>query len=127
MKAELNSSSGPRLILVTPGSFIMGSPQNEPGHMYWEGQREITLSHAFYLGATPVTQRQYERVTGENPTDHPGTAEDAPVDSVGWQASSTARTVPIVVGMNSFADSSNSGCPKEVHLRNYRHDSVFDG
>jgi len=84
MKAELISSSGARLILVTPGSFIMGSPQSEQGHMYWEGEREVTLSHKFYLGATPVTQRQYERATGENPTDHPGAGKDAPVDSVNW-------------------------------------------
>ncbi len=84
MKAELISSSGARLILVTPGSFIMGSPQSEKGHMYWEGEREVTLSHKFYLGATPVTQRQYEWATGENPTDHPGAGKDAPVDSVNW-------------------------------------------
>jgi len=86
MKSELTSSSGVRLIPVTPGSFIMGSPRSEVGHEFWEGEREVTLSHEFYLGATPVTQRQYERVTGENPTDHPGSAEDAPVDSVRWQA-----------------------------------------
>ncbi|MBC8353803.1 MAG: SUMF1/EgtB/PvdO family nonheme iron enzyme [Planctomycetes bacterium] len=84
MTAELISSSGARLIQVTPGSFIMGSPQSEPGHMYWEGKREVTLSHEFYLGATPVTKRQYERVTGENPTDHAGAGKDAPVDSVNW-------------------------------------------
>jgi len=86
MKSELTSSNGVRLIPVTPGSFIIGSPQNEVGHEFWEREREVTLSHEFYLGATPVTQRQFELVTGENPTDHPGTAEDAPVDSVRWQA-----------------------------------------
>jgi hypothetical protein len=86
MKSELTSSNGVRLIPVTPGSFIMGSRQTEVGHEFWEGERDVTLSREFYLGATPVTQRQYERVTGENPTNHPGTAEDAPVDSVRWQA-----------------------------------------
>ena len=62
MKSELTSSSGVRLILVTPGSFIMGSPQDEVGREYWEGEREVTLPYEFYLGATPVTQRQFERV-----------------------------------------------------------------
>ena len=84
MKAELISSSGARLILVTPGSFIMGSPPSEQGHMPWEEEREVTLSHEFYLGATPVTQAQYERATGENPTVHPAAGKDAPVDSVSW-------------------------------------------
>jgi formylglycine-generating enzyme required for sulfatase activity len=86
MKSELTSSNGVRLIPVTPGSFIIESPQNEVGHEFWEIEREVTLSHEFYLGATTVTQRQFELATGENPTDHPGTAEDAPVDSVRWQA-----------------------------------------
>jgi sulfatase modifying factor 1 len=95
MKAELTSSNGVRLIPVTPGSFIMGSPQNEVGHEFWETEREVTLPYEFYLGATPVTQRQFELVVTrpayalcswaeENPTDHP-TARDAPVDSVWWQ------------------------------------------
>lgn len=84
MKSELTSSNGARLILVTPGSFIMGSPVNEAGRQYWEREREVTLPYEYYLGATPVTQRQYERVTGENPTDHQ-IAEDAPADSIGWQ------------------------------------------
>ncbi len=84
MKAKLISSNGASLILVTPGSFIMGCPQSEPGHMVWEAEHEVTLSYNFYLGATPVTQRQYEWVTGHNPTDHPGSDKDAPVDSVSW-------------------------------------------
>jgi hypothetical protein len=95
MKSELTSSSGARLILVTPGSFIMGSPPDEVGRQYWEGEREVTLPYEFYFGATPVTQRQFELIipspayamcswAEERPTDHP-TARDAPVDSVGWR------------------------------------------
>jgi sulfatase modifying factor 1 len=86
MKSEWTSSSGVRLIPVIPGSFIMGSPLNEVGHEFWEGTREVTLSHEFCLGAAPVTQRQFNLVTAKNPTDHLGTADDAPVDSVSWQA-----------------------------------------
>jgi hypothetical protein len=84
MNSELTSSSGVRLIQVTPGSFIMGSPENEMGRAYGEREREVTVPHEFFLGATPVTQIQYERVTGKNPTDHQ-LAEDAPADSIGWQ------------------------------------------
>jgi len=53
MKSELTSSSGVRLILVPPGSFIMGSPPNEVGRAYFEREREVTLSHEFYLGMAP--------------------------------------------------------------------------
>ena len=86
MKSELTSTCGVRLIPVTPGAFIMGSPPSEIGREFWEVQREVSLFYEFYLGATPVTQSQYERITGENPTDHGESAKDAPVDSVRWQA-----------------------------------------
>ena len=85
MISELISSNGIRLIPLPPGSFTMGCPQDEAGHRFWETEREVTLSHEVYLGATPVTQKQYEQVTGENPTDHAGSADDAPIDSVRWQ------------------------------------------
>ena len=95
MKSELTSSNGIRLIPVTPGSFIMGSPENKVGHEFWERERDVRLPYDFYLGATPVTQRQFELVitcpayalcswAAENLKDHP-TAKDAPVDSVWWQ------------------------------------------
>ena len=88
MKPELTSSSGVRLIPVTPASFIMGSPQSEVGHAYWEGEREVTLSHEFYLGATPVTHRQFELVVPgfQRQLAHHSAVADAPVSSVPWKS-----------------------------------------
>ena len=97
MKSELTTSCGARLIRVAPGSFIMGSPENEAGRAYWEPDREVTLPYEFYLGRAPVTQRQFERVipspryascswAERRATDDP--AKDAPVDSVGWGGAS---------------------------------------
>lgn len=71
------------MIRVPAGSFIMGSPESEDGHRVWEQQREVTFVNDFYLGQTPVTQEQYEVVTGTNPTDHE-VIRNAPVDSVNW-------------------------------------------
>lgn len=91
MKSELTSSCDARLIRVTPGSFIMGSLQDEVGRQYWEGEREVTLEHEYYLGAAPVTQIQYERVMGGSSAGrtfpaHPRTSDDAPADSIRWQS-----------------------------------------
>ena len=58
------------MIRVPAGSFTMGSPESEEGHVVWEQQREVTFENDFYLGKSPVTQEQYEAVTGTNPTDH---------------------------------------------------------
>lgn len=95
MKSELTSSNGVRLIRVPAGSFVMGSPADELGHAPWEREREVTLPNEFYLGATPVTRRQYERVItspryagcswAEERSENDAAAGDAPVDSVGWR------------------------------------------
>ncbi|MBW3596043.1 MAG: formylglycine-generating enzyme family protein [Planctomycetes bacterium] len=61
----------------------MGSPESEDGHRAWEQQREVTFVNDFYLGKMPVTQDQFEAVTGTNPTVHEKIG-DAPVDSADW-------------------------------------------
>jgi len=81
--SEFQSSASGVMIRVPAGSFTMGSPESEDGHRAWEQQREVTFASDFYLGKTPVTQAQYERVTGTNPTRHEQIG-DAPVDSVTW-------------------------------------------
>ena len=81
--SEFQSSAGGVLISVPAGSFTMGSPVSEDGHRVWEQQREVTFVNDFYLGKSPVTQAQYEAVTGTNPTDHEEN-QDAPMDSVSW-------------------------------------------
>src|SRR5262245_17405284 len=81
--SEFKSSAGAVMIRVPAGSFTMGSPESEDGHRVWERQREITFGNDFYLGKTPLTQEQYEVVTGTNPTVHERIG-DAPVDSVSW-------------------------------------------
>ena len=83
--AEFQSSAGAVMIKVPAGSFTMGSPESEDGHRAWEQQREVTFVSDFYLGKTPVTQDQYEAVSGTNPTVH-AKIGDAPVDSVDWNS-----------------------------------------
>ncbi len=57
------------LVLIPPGSFWMGSPENEPGRMTDEGPRHrVTLSRPFWLGVYPVTQAQWRSVMSDNPS-----------------------------------------------------------
>ncbi len=81
--SEIQSSAGAVMIRVPAGSFTIGSPESEDGHRAWEQQREVTFASDFYLGKTPVTQDQFEAVTGTNPAVHEQIG-DAPVDSVDW-------------------------------------------
>jgi formylglycine-generating enzyme required for sulfatase activity/serine/threonine protein kinase len=55
-------------VLVPPGKFLMGSPADEPNRDKAEAQHEVVLTTPFYLGKYEVTQQQYEKVTGSNPS-----------------------------------------------------------
>ncbi len=59
-----------RLLLrrIPKGTFTMGSPKSELGRSGNETQHQVTLSQDFYIGVFEVTQRQWERVTGEWPS-----------------------------------------------------------
>jgi len=64
------------MIWVEPGTFIMGP--SSPGWPTYE----VTLTKGFYLGKFEVTQEQYEKVMGNNPSRFKGYKH--PVDHVSW-------------------------------------------
>ena len=45
---------------VCPGTFQMGSPVDEPGREADEVQHQVTITRPFLIGATEVTQGQWE-------------------------------------------------------------------
>jgi formylglycine-generating enzyme required for sulfatase activity/tRNA A-37 threonylcarbamoyl transferase component Bud32 len=54
---------------VPSGEFVMGSPKGEAGRSDDEGpQTRVTLSRGMYVGKYPVTQEEWERVMGSNPS-----------------------------------------------------------
>lgn len=57
-----------KLVLIPKGTFQMGSPPGEEGSQDDERQHEVTLTQDYYLGAFEVTQAQYEKVMGNNPS-----------------------------------------------------------
>ena len=73
------------LIGIEPGTFIMGSPENELGRSDDETQHQVTLTQAFWIGKYPVTQAQYETIIGSNPANFKGA--DLPVECVSWDDS----------------------------------------
>ena len=71
---------------ISPGTFMMGSPDAEIGHSAREAQHEVTITQPFYMGVFPVTQRQYELVTGKMPSYffNESYYEARPVERVTW-------------------------------------------
>jgi formylglycine-generating enzyme required for sulfatase activity len=74
-----------RLMPIPAGTFTMGSPSSELGHRSDEPPHRVTLTQPFWIGATGVTQAQYEAVMAANPSRFKG--PDLPVDSVTWDES----------------------------------------
>jgi len=63
-------------VLVPPGEFSMGEEGvAEPVH-------RVKITKPFYLGKHEVTQAQYEKVMGTNPSEFKGA--ELPVDQVSW-------------------------------------------
>jgi len=64
----ITNSIGMKLVLIPKGTFQMGSPIEEEGADDDEAQHQVTISKDYYLGVTEVTQGQYEKVMGTNPS-----------------------------------------------------------
>jgi len=75
---DSTNSIGMQFKLVPAGSFTMGSESGEAD----ETPHQVTLTQPFYLGVYEVTQEQYERVMGENPSKFKGPKN--PVEHASW-------------------------------------------
>jgi formylglycine-generating enzyme required for sulfatase activity len=71
-------------VLVKAGRFQMGSPKNEKGRSKDETQHSVTISKAFLLGTTEVTQGQWKAVMGSNPSKFSSGGDNCPVEQVSW-------------------------------------------
>ena len=65
---EITNSIGMKLALIPAGKFLMGSPKDEKERGPDEEQHEVSITKPFYLGVYEVTQAEYEKVMGNNPS-----------------------------------------------------------
>ena len=80
---DLGGGVALELVLIPPGMFGMGSPPTEAGRFDWEGPvHRVRISRAFYVGKYEVTQEQWQKVMGTNPSYFKG--PKLPVEQVSW-------------------------------------------
>ena len=82
-KVNLGNGVSLDLMLIPAGKFVMGSPPTEVGHHISETQHEVTLTKPFYMGKYEVTQEQWEKVMGNNPSQVKGAK--LPVTNASWE------------------------------------------
>ena len=74
-----------RLRWIEPGTFLMGSPEDEPQRSYNEGpQHLVRLTWGYWLADTACTQALWLAVLGDNPSRFTGDPE-RPVEQVDWR------------------------------------------
>lgn len=85
--AEQNVTENPEkkvpenFVLIKGGSFQMGSPQSEAWRSADETQHSVTVSD-FYMSKYELTQKEYEEITGNNPSNFKG--DNLPVENISW-------------------------------------------
>jgi formylglycine-generating enzyme required for sulfatase activity len=82
-RVQITNSLGMKLSLIPPGQFLMGSPPKEEWHRDNETLHRVTLTKAFYMATTEVTQAQWKTLMGTNPSFCTG--DKLPVETVTWQ------------------------------------------
>jgi formylglycine-generating enzyme required for sulfatase activity len=79
---KITNSIGMEFILIPAGSFIMGS---NIGYKDAKPSHEVEISQSFYLQTTEVTQGQWKKVMGDNPSKFKQCGDDCPVERVSWE------------------------------------------
>ena len=71
------------LVLIPAGEFMMGAlPDDGDAGDHEKPRHKVEITKDFYVGKYPVTQKLWEAVMGNNPSEFKG--EDRPVEEVSW-------------------------------------------
>lgn len=78
-KADFTNNLGMAFVWIKPGTFNMG--QNE----IYIKEHTVKLTKGFYMQTTEVTQKQWEKVMGNNPSRFKDCGANCPVEYISWE------------------------------------------
>ncbi len=77
-------STGIQFVLIPAGEFEMGSSPEEKDRSDSESPiHKMTIENSFYLSRAQVTQKQWKKIMGNNPSHF--NSDDRPVEMVSWE------------------------------------------
>ncbi len=69
LEKTFTNSIGMEFILIPAGEFLMGAvPQDQDANEDEKPQHKVRITKPFYLGKYPVTQEEWQKVMGNNPS-----------------------------------------------------------
>ena len=84
-KVPVEEKAPPGWVIITAGSFQMGSPATEKGRNSNEGPaHKVTITRSFLLKETEVTQSEWQKLMGTNPSRFSKCGDECPVEQVSW-------------------------------------------
>jgi formylglycine-generating enzyme required for sulfatase activity len=81
---DVRTFAGIEFVWIPSGTFMMGSPADEPGRYGSESPRhEVQIAAGFWMGRYEVTQEQWQALIGTNPSRFRQNGK-LPVENVSW-------------------------------------------
>jgi formylglycine-generating enzyme required for sulfatase activity len=101
----------PSEVIISAGSFTMGSPSSELGRYSHEGpQRTVTLTRSFAMWKYEVTQGEFQALMGYNPSYFNNCGANCPVEDVNWyEAAAFCNVMSKSKGLAECFDCTGSG------------------
>ncbi|MBF0627768.1 MAG: SUMF1/EgtB/PvdO family nonheme iron enzyme [Magnetococcales bacterium] len=85
---ELTNTLGMTFKRIPSGTFTMGASSDDLNTDSWfshaRPQHQVTISRAFYMQTTEITQGQWREVMGSNPSYFSSCGDTCPVEQVSW-------------------------------------------
>jgi formylglycine-generating enzyme required for sulfatase activity len=70
----------PEMVAINPGTFMMGAIVGQRASPRFRPQHSVTITRGLWVGKYEVTQKQYESVMGNNPSEFKG--DNRPVTNI---------------------------------------------
>ncbi|MBC8553284.1 MAG: formylglycine-generating enzyme family protein, partial [Candidatus Brocadiales bacterium] len=77
--------TGMEFVWINPGRFSMGSPSNEENRDSDESQHTVKITQGFWLGKYEITQGEWKKVMGSNPSKFKNCGKNCPVEQISWE------------------------------------------
>ena len=116
---EVKGVPGARMVWIPPGVFLMGSPKSEAAREANEDPRtRVRLTRGFWLWRTELTQKQFARVMGYNPSKYRGCGPSCPVERINWhEAAACCNSLSRLAGLERCFDCRGKGPTVNCRLR----------